>query len=103
MFFSVRNTIKIAGKVYKPCICYEVNNTLALTVDKLVAEGKADVHEEYAYFCNGKVVEEKKEAIEEAKPATKAKNEKKEKKVPQVDTVEEDIPSPEEIANNEGF
>lgn len=102
MFFSVRNTIKIAGKVYKPCICYEVTNTLALTVDKLVAEGKADVHKEYTYFCNGKVVEEKKEATEETKSATKVKNSKKEKKEVPAET----IPSPEEIADNldcEGF
>lgn len=102
MFFSVRNTIKIAGKVYKPCICYEVTNMLELTVNKLVAEGKADIHEKYAYFCNGKVVEAKEEKTEKSKSAEKSKKIKKDKKAETPSEIkEEDIPSPEEIA--EGF
>ncbi len=100
MFFSVRNTIKIAGKVYKPCICYKVTNTLELTVNKLVAEGKAELYKDYVYFCNGKIVE-KKEAVKESLTTDTGKKAKKVKK-----EVEEDIPSPEEIADNldsEGF
>ena len=104
MFFSVNNTIKIAGKVYKPCICYKVTNTLELTVNKLVAEGKAELHKDYAYFCNGKIVEAKEE---KAEPAEKSKKTKKDKNTEApLETKEEDIPSPEEIADNldsEGF
>ena len=99
MFFSVRNTIKIAGKIYKPCICYEVTNILELTVNKLVAEGKADIHERYVYFCNGKVVEAKEEKTEKAEKSKKIKKDKKAET--SSETKEEDIPSPEEIA--EGF
>lgn len=100
MFFSVNNTIKIAGKVYKPCICYKVTNILELTVNKLVAEGKAELHKDYVYFSNGKVIEKKEVAKENLTTDTvkKAKKGKKE--------VEEEIPSPEEIADNlddEGF
>jgi hypothetical protein len=100
MFFSVNNTIKIAGKVYKPCICYKVTNTLELTVNKLVAEGKAELHKDYVYFCNGKIVE-KKEVVKENLTTDTGKKAKKGKK-----EVEEEIPSPEEIADNldsEGF
>ena len=99
MFFSVNNTIKIAGKVYKPCICYEVTNMLELTINKLVAEEKADLYEKYVYFCNGKVVEAKNEKVE---PVEKSKKAKKDKKTENpLETKEEDVPSPEEIA--EGF
>lgn len=123
MFFSVRNTIKIAGKVYKPCICYEVTSILELTVNKLVAEEKADTHKKYVYFCNGKVVEAEEEKTE--KKCSNCDNnlgkevctgnsknelidttgelkcwEKKQKKTKK--EVEEEISSPEEIAN-EGF
>ena len=104
MFFSVRNTIKIAGKVYKPCICYEVTDMLELTVNKLVAEEKADMYKKYVYFCNGKVVEAKEEKAEPV--AVEKKKVKKEKTIPVKGVKElaeeaEIISSPEEIA--EGF
>ena len=112
MFFSVRNTIKIEGKIYRPCICYAVTEYLKLTINKLVAEGKADRYEERVFFCNGKIVEKKVE-VEEVQPKPKTKKMKKEKTVPAVDTTavdttavdttEDDIPSPEEIADNEDF
>lgn len=102
MFFSVKTSIKIAGKVYKPCICYKVTDMLELTVNKLVAESKAETHKDYVYFCNGKVVEAKEEKTERAEPAEKSKKTKKDKKVETPsETKEECIPSPEEIA--EGF
>ena len=97
MFFSVKSSIKIAGKVYSPCICYEAKEVLAPTIEKLAKDGKARIHEERVYFQNGKILEKK--VVVEEKP----KKTKKEKAVPAVDTVEEDIPSPEEIADNEDF
>lgn len=99
MFFSVKTSIKIAGKVYKPCICYKVTDILELTINKLVAEGKAEIHKDYVYFCNGKVVEAKEEKTEPAEQLKKAKKGKKAET--HTETKEEDIPSPEEIA--EGF
>lgn len=102
MFFSVKTSIKIAGKVYKPCICYKVTSILELTINKLVAEGKAEIHKDYVYFCNGKITEKKEEAKEKLTSDTSKKSKKVKKEV----TVNEDIPSPEEIADNldnEGF
>ena len=121
MFFSVKSPIKIAGKVFTPCICYEVKEVLVPTIEKLVAEGKARTYPERVFFQNGKVIEKKCEVCDnnlgkgvclgnsknemvdttgELKCFEK-KGKKKEKTVPAVDTVE-DIPSPEEIAD-EGF
>lgn len=102
MFFSVKASIKIAGKVYKPCICYKVTDILELTINKLVAEGKAETHKDYVYFCNGKIMEKKEEVKEKLTSDTSKKSKKAKKEV----TVNEDIPSPEEIADNldnEGF
>ena len=99
MFFSVKSAVKIAGKVYTPCVCYPVSEFLKPTIDKMVAEGKAYAYEHKVAFQNGKVLV-KKEAVKETAVTDKPKKAKKEKAVPQNDTVE-DIPSPEEIA--EGF
>lgn len=121
--------MKIGGKVFTPCICYEAKEVLAPTIEKLVREGKARIYEERVYFQNGKVLEKKAEP-EQAKSCKECDNNlgkgkclgssenglvdttgelkcfekkgKKGKKVPTVDTVE-DIPSPEEIADNEEF
>lgn len=104
MFFSVKTSIKIAGKVFVPCVCYEANEVLAPTIEKLVAEGKAYSFKERVYFQNGKVLVKKPKTIlyEEPKHEDKGKKEKKERKEKTLPTVVEDIPSPEEIAD-EGF
>lgn len=78
MFFSVKAPIKIAGKVFQPCICYEVTKVIELNVEKLVAEGKAVKYEERVFFQNGKV-------IEAVKPAPKAK------KTPKKEEVKEEV------------
>ena len=100
MFFSVKSTLRIAGKVYTPCVCYPLPENLVATVDKLVAEEKAYKFEDRVYFQNGKVLV-KKSVVEETSPAEKPKKAKKEKTVPVADTVEE-VPSPEEVADNLG-
>ena len=105
MFFSVKTSVKIAGKVYTPCVCYALTDFLKATVEKMVAEGKAYIYDHKVAFQNGKVLEKK----EEAKPvAVEKKKTKKEKVVPVKDVNElaeeaEIIPSPEEIADDEGF
>ena len=84
MFFSVKTAIKIAGKVFVPCVCYAINEALAPTVDKLVAGGKAYKYSNRVYFQNGKLIEKtkKEKAVEE--------------------TPVEEVPSPEEVADNLG-
>lgn len=86
--------MKIGGKVYSPCICYPLPEILSLTVDKLVKEGKAYRYDKPVFFQNGKVIEKKEE---NTAPVKKVKKIKKEE-----DNVPDDIPSPEEIAD-EGF
>lgn len=103
MFFSVKTAVKIANKVFVPCVCYEANEVLTPTIEKLVAEGKAYSFKDRVYFQNGKVLEKKEESKhEEPKYEDKGKKERKEKKEKTLPTVAEDIPSPEEIAD-EGF
>ena len=105
MFFSVKSSVKIAGKVYTPCVCYALTDFLKTTVEKMVAENKAYIYDHKVAFQNGKVIEKK----EEVQPvAVEKKKAKKEKTVPVKDVKElaeeaEIIPSPEEIADDEGF
>ena len=98
MFFSVKSTVKIAGKVYTPCVCYPLPDILVPTIDKMVAEDKAYKFEDRVYFQNGKVLV-KKAVVKENMTTEKPKKEKKAKALP----VEEEVPSPEEIADNEDF
>ncbi len=102
MFFSVKSSVKIAGKVYTPCVCYPVTDFLKATVDKMAKEDKAFLYEDRVFFQNGKVIEKK---AEEFKPAVEKKKAKKEKTVPVKDVEElaeeaEIIPSPQEIADD---
>lgn len=59
MFFSVKHSIRIGGKVYMPCICYELTKVLELTVKDLEKQGKATIYDKMVFFQNGKLVEEK--------------------------------------------
>ena len=91
MFFSVKSTVKIAGNVYTPCVCYALPETLKLTIEKMVREDKAYIYDHKVAFQNGKVIAKKAEVEQ-----PKTKKAKKEKVIE-----DEDVPSPEEIA--EGF
>ncbi len=51
--------MKIGGKVYIPCICYDLPDVLVPTVDKLVSENKARKYDKPVFFQNGKVLEKK--------------------------------------------
>lgn len=94
MFFSVRTPTKIAGKVYTPCVCYPLPDVLKPTIEKMVKEEKAYIYDSKVFFQNGKVIEKK---VVEAKPA----DTKKTKKAKKEDIKEEeDIPSPQEIADD---
>lgn len=94
MFFSVKSSVKIAGKVYTPCVCYPVTDFLKATVDKMAKEDKAFLYEDRVFFQNGKVIEKK--AVE-AKPVETKKTKKAKKEVIEG---EEEIPSPQEIADD---
>ena len=93
MFFSVKSAVKIAGKVYIPCVCYALPDFLKATVEKMVAEEKAYIYDHKVAFQNGKVLEKK----VEAKPVETKKSKKTKKEEIKE---EDDIPSPEEIADN---
>jgi hypothetical protein len=94
MFFSVKTSTKIAGKVYTPCVCYPLPDVLKPTIDKMIEEGKAYTYDHKVFFQNGKVLE-KREVVKENLTTDTGKKPKKVKK-----EVEEDILSPEEIADN---
>lgn len=81
MFFSVKYAIRIAGKVYMPCICYTLTRFLELTVKDLEKQGKATIYDKMVFFQNGKIIEEKPVA-KESLTVEKPKKEKKEKTVP---------------------
>lgn len=72
MFFSVKQPIKINKKAYHTCICYPVTETIKATVLDLEKEGKAVTYKEAVFFCNGKLLEKKKEVVV-TKPAKKSK------------------------------
>lgn len=57
MFFSVKKTMTIGGKVYYPCICYEVSSVLEETIHNLKSKGKAEIYPVKVHFQNGKVIE----------------------------------------------
>lgn len=59
MFFSVRLPIKLNGRVFKPCICYECPEDLEKTVRKLEREGKAFIYDHRVFFQNGKLLVKK--------------------------------------------
>jgi len=97
MFFSVKSAVKIAGKVYIPCICYALPDFLKATIEKMVKEERAYIYDHKVAFQNGKVLE-KKEAVKENLTSNTGK--KKAKKEKKEEVSEDDIPSPEEIADN---
>lgn len=57
MFFSVKKSMIIGGKVYYPCICYEVSSVLEETVFYLRNKGQAEIYPIKVHFQNGKVIE----------------------------------------------
>lgn len=76
MFFSVKTSLKISGKVYTPCICYVLTENLIPTIKKLVNEGKATIYKEKVAFQNGKVLP----SVKERKALHKAEKESEKKK-----------------------
>lgn len=92
MFFSVKQPIKMFGKKFIPCVCYEATKAMIPTVEKLLAEGKATVYEERVFFQNGAVLKSvaERKAEAKAKEAEIRKAKKEEKKAEIKEEVIED-------------
>ena len=101
MYFSVKSSVKIAGKVYTPCICYPLSEFLTPTINKMVEEGKAVIYKDKVFFQNGRVLVEKPKeiSITEKKPSKKSKKEEKVEPEDFVKEVEEIVTTDE----SEGF
>lgn len=76
LFFSVKTPLKIAGKVYTPCVCYALPETLVPTIEKLTKEGKASIYKEKVFFQSGKVIKTEKMLKEEKKESKKTSKKK---------------------------
>ena len=108
MFFSVKVPMKIGGKPFRTCVCYDLTEALRTTVEKLVKEDKAVIYAEQRFFCNGKLVDAKLVKKEPAQAEEKPKKVKKAKTVPVKDTEElaeeaEIVPIEEITDETEGF
>lgn len=79
MFFSVKKSLKLNGKIYIPCVCYEYGQDFEATVNKLVSEDKAVIYEERVFFQNGKPLPSLKEREAKAKAEKKARKEAEKK------------------------
>lgn len=102
MYFSVKSPLKIAGKVYTPCVCYALPEVLVPTIEKMVKEDKAYIYDNKVAFQNGKVLVKKVKEVEvkaEKKPSKKSKKEEKLEPEEFVEEVEK-IVTPDE---SEGF
>jgi hypothetical protein len=100
MFFSVKSPIKIAGKVYTPCICYALPEVLLPTVNKLVNEGKAYIYDHKVAFQNGKVLVKKVETEVKVEKKPSKKSKKEEKLEPEEFVKEDEVVNTDE---SEGF
>lgn len=58
MFFSVKKSMLIGGKVYYPCICYVLSSALEETIFYLKNKGQAEIYPIKVHFQNGKVIED---------------------------------------------
>lgn len=97
MFFSVKVPMKIGGKAFHTCICYDLTEALKATVEKLASEGKAEIYQEQKFFCNGKLVEKK--PVVKENLTTEKQSKKKAKAIKAEDFVKEveEIVTAEEI------
>lgn len=100
MFFTVKKNLKIGGKYFRPCICYDLPQFMLLTVRKLEAQGKAEITEEPVFFQNGAKIDPKelKRKEKEAKIA-----EKLQKRAKKQHKNEENEASEAEKADSEGL
>lgn len=73
-YFNVFSPVEIAGKKYIPAVGYPVTLVLDKTIEKLAAEGRAEIYDYMPVFENGA---EKKAVKPTKKPAPKKTGAKK--------------------------
>ena len=109
MFFTTKKNIKIAGKYYRPCVCYELPQFLLTTIKDLAEKGVASITEEPVFFQNGAKIdtEELERKHKEAKKLEREqkKEAKKAKKSSSQETEEttNESSSAEDTDETEGF
>lgn len=91
IYFSVKDGLKIAGKNFRPCICYKISELHRASIERLAAEGKVRIHDKQVFFQNGKILETK--AVNKVKKAKKntVKIEVKEEAVASTETTENEF------------
>lgn len=91
IYFSVKDGLKIAGKNFRPCICYKISELHRASIERLAAEGKVRIHDKQVFFQNGKILETK--AANKVKKAKKntTKIEVKEEAVASTETTENEF------------
>jgi len=57
MFFSVRKSMRIGDRVFRPCICYEVDSIYESVVCELAGKDLAVVWPKRVFFQNGRVID----------------------------------------------
>lgn len=57
MFFSVRKSVSIGGRMFIPCVCYECGKLYEKPVQELVAKDMAVIWPERVFFQNGTVID----------------------------------------------
>ena len=85
MFFSVRKSVRIGGRLFIPCVCYEGGRVYEKPVQDLVDKGLAVIWPQRVFFQNGSVIERsapKKECSEKPVPEVKAPEVKAPEQVP---------------------
>lgn len=93
MFFTVKRTLRIGGKVYTPCICYPLPHILEYTVQELEKKGEAVIHNEMVFFQNGKIIPSlaERKALEKAEKKAKKEAEKKAKEAEASEETEKSV------------
>lgn len=99
MFFTVKRTLRIGGKVYTPCICYPLPHILEYTVQELEKKGETVIHNEMVFFQNGKIIPSlaERQAAEKAEKKAKKEAEKKAKEAKKAEVSEETDKSVEDF------
>lgn len=93
MFFSVRKNYRIGGRLYQPCICYELTRELEDTIKGLVTKGTARLYNERVFFQNGNVLQAVPEKVPGPVPDVPVKE--PEVSEPEAPVEESQVPEPE--------
>lgn len=80
MFFTVKKNLKIGGKYFRPCICYDLPQFMLTVLRKLEAQGEAEITEEPVFFQNGAKINSKELKRKEKEAKVAEKMQKKAKK-----------------------